>query len=276
MVEPGHWLWHLNRSTRGPGRSGRSAGVNHGAAGAGQGGGREGGGGTVLLHHFDRWRARPRGFWWHGVLRGGRADAASKQFPRSAPQARRLAAAPALANRLVPGDDPRLFGRPGPGLAGPLAAGELTFELYPQDWTFKKGHRIRLEISSSNFPRVARNLNTGAPNPYSDDRIVVAEQTIFHSFHDEPRALGVRRRPGLQRAPHEVLELVGRRMTQQFGARLSRRQQGVVEQVVAGNADPDVADPVRVQRVVDEHGERPAGDVYGHHRRWHCAGPPRR
>jgi len=26
---------------------------------------------------------------------------------------------------------------------------------------FKKGHRIRIEISSSNFPRFARNLNTG-------------------------------------------------------------------------------------------------------------------
>ena len=29
---------------------------------------------------------------------------------------------------------------------------------------FLPGHRMRLEISSSNFPRAARNLNTGGPN----------------------------------------------------------------------------------------------------------------
>ncbi|WP_273566821.1 CocE/NonD family hydrolase [Maribacter halichondriae] len=29
---------------------------------------------------------------------------------------------------------------------------------------FEKGHRIRIEVSSSNFPRFARNLNTGGKN----------------------------------------------------------------------------------------------------------------
>jgi uncharacterized protein len=41
------------------------------------------------------------------------------------------------------------------------------------------GHRIRLDISSSNFPHYARNQNTGA-DPANDAEIVVARQTIMH------------------------------------------------------------------------------------------------
>jgi putative CocE/NonD family hydrolase len=42
------------------------------------------------------------------------------------------------------------------------------------------GHRIRLEISSSNFPRYNRNLNTGE-NIATATRTVVAHQKVFHS-----------------------------------------------------------------------------------------------
>ncbi|MBU2996651.1 CocE/NonD family hydrolase [Cellulophaga baltica] len=45
---------------------------------------------------------------------------------------------------------------------------------------FKKGHRIRIEISSSNFPRFARNLNTGGNN-YDEKEGIVAHNTIHHS-----------------------------------------------------------------------------------------------
>lgn len=45
---------------------------------------------------------------------------------------------------------------------------------------FKKGHRIRIEISSSNFPRFARNLNTGGNN-YDESEGVVAENMVHHS-----------------------------------------------------------------------------------------------
>lgn len=45
---------------------------------------------------------------------------------------------------------------------------------------FKAGHRIRLEISSSNFPHYARNLNTGK-DPATHDQIKIARQTIMHS-----------------------------------------------------------------------------------------------
>ena len=45
---------------------------------------------------------------------------------------------------------------------------------------FKKGHRIRIEISSSNFPRFARNLNTGGNN-YDEKVGVVAHNKVHHS-----------------------------------------------------------------------------------------------
>ncbi len=60
-------------------------------------------------------------------------------------------------------------------------------EVYKLDLTpmstsnyFKKGHRIRVEISSSNFPRFARNLNTGGNN-YDEKEGVVAHNNVHHS-----------------------------------------------------------------------------------------------
>src|SRR5699024_1843371 len=45
---------------------------------------------------------------------------------------------------------------------------------------FKRGHRIRVEISSSNFPRFDVNPNTGATVIHSDD-MQTATQTIYHN-----------------------------------------------------------------------------------------------
>lgn len=45
---------------------------------------------------------------------------------------------------------------------------------------FGKGHRIRIEISSSWFPYYLRNLNTGADNIGLETRSVIAKQTIYH------------------------------------------------------------------------------------------------
>ena len=44
---------------------------------------------------------------------------------------------------------------------------------------FRKGHRIRLEISSSNFPRFDRNPNTGG-SIAGETKLRVATQTIYH------------------------------------------------------------------------------------------------
>ncbi len=57
---------------------------------------------------------------------------------------------------------------------------ELTIRLYPTSNVFKRGHRIRLDISSSNFPRFDVNPNTGEPlNQHR--RTVVATNTIYHN-----------------------------------------------------------------------------------------------
>ncbi len=45
--------------------------------------------------------------------------------------------------------------------------------------TFLKGHRIRLEISSSNFPRFDRNPNTGTLVA-TETRLLKAAQTVYH------------------------------------------------------------------------------------------------
>jgi predicted acyl esterase len=45
---------------------------------------------------------------------------------------------------------------------------------------FALGHRIRIEISSSNFPRFDRNLNTGGNN-YDETKAVIARNAVHHS-----------------------------------------------------------------------------------------------
>ena len=45
---------------------------------------------------------------------------------------------------------------------------------------FAPGHRVRIEVSSSNFPRFDRNLNTGGNN-YDEVKAVVARNAVHHS-----------------------------------------------------------------------------------------------
>jgi putative CocE/NonD family hydrolase len=51
--------------------------------------------------------------------------------------------------------------------------------LTTSNW-FAPGHRLRIEVSSSNFPRFDRNLNTGGNN-YDEWSAVVATNTVHHS-----------------------------------------------------------------------------------------------
>jgi putative CocE/NonD family hydrolase len=56
---------------------------------------------------------------------------------------------------------------------------EFSIKLYPTSNVFKRGHRIRLDVSSSNFPRFDVNPNTGEPlNRHR--RIVIATNTVYH------------------------------------------------------------------------------------------------
>jgi putative CocE/NonD family hydrolase len=72
--------------------------------------------------------------------------------------------------------------RNGTGKASLLTPGqpaEFRIEMYPTSLVFRKGHRIRVDISSSNFPRFDINPNTG--EPLNDHRRTqVAENSVFH------------------------------------------------------------------------------------------------
>ncbi len=56
----------------------------------------------------------------------------------------------------------------------------FSIDCWSTAWTFKKGHRIRVQISSSNFPRFDRNLNTGLHLTESSE-LRVASQQVFHN-----------------------------------------------------------------------------------------------
>jgi putative CocE/NonD family hydrolase len=62
-----------------------------------------------------------------------------------------------------------------PGQVYKVSAQPMTTSNY-----FPAGHRIRTEVSSSNFPRFDRNLNTGGNN-YDETTAVVAHNTLHHS-----------------------------------------------------------------------------------------------
>lgn len=58
-------------------------------------------------------------------------------------------------------------------------ATEIEVELWPTSFVFSKGHQIRLEVSSSNYPRFDRNPNTGRAIP-TETRPIPARQTVYH------------------------------------------------------------------------------------------------
>ncbi|MCZ6710678.1 MAG: CocE/NonD family hydrolase [Gammaproteobacteria bacterium] len=57
---------------------------------------------------------------------------------------------------------------------------QFTIDLWATSNVFLPGHRIRLEISSSNFPRFDRNLNSGEPFG-EGTRGLSAQQTVYHT-----------------------------------------------------------------------------------------------
>jgi uncharacterized protein len=72
----------------------------------------------------------------------------------------------------------------------PIEPGKIykySIDLWATSDLFKAGHRIRLYVASSNFPRFNRNLNTGEPIAGST-RIVKASQRIYHDAQ-HPSAL---------------------------------------------------------------------------------------
>ena len=74
-----------------------------------------------------------------------------------------------------------------PEFMNPGETYKLAIDLWSTSNVFKAGHKLRLEISSSNFPRFDRNLNTGESAAFSS-RMVKATNTIFHD-REHPSAL---------------------------------------------------------------------------------------
>ena len=69
--------------------------------------------------------------------------------------------------------------RTAPELLAPGEVTRFTIDLWATSHVFLPGHRMRLEVSSSNFPRFDRNLNTGEDQA-TGTRWQVAHQTVFH------------------------------------------------------------------------------------------------
>ena len=78
-----------------------------------------------------------------------------------------------LRARFREGFDKEVFMEPG-------GVYRLKIDFHATSNVFLEGHRIGLQVSSSNFPRFVRNLNTGGNN-YDETEWVVAENTVHHS-----------------------------------------------------------------------------------------------
>jgi putative CocE/NonD family hydrolase len=77
----------------------------------------------------------------------------------------------------------------------PGAIEKYAIELGATSNVFKAGHQLRLYVSSSNFPRFDRNLNTGEPIA-SGTRMVKAQQAVYHdAAHPSALVLPVVPRP---------------------------------------------------------------------------------
>ena len=67
-----------------------------------------------------------------------------------------------------------------PKLIEPGKVYKYDIDLWATSYVLSPGDRLRVDITSSNFPRLARNLNTGAPFAQTSE-MKVAQQTIYMS-----------------------------------------------------------------------------------------------
>jgi putative CocE/NonD family hydrolase len=67
-----------------------------------------------------------------------------------------------------------------PALMEPGRIYEITVDMRSIAYRIPAGHRLRLQVTSSAFPRLERNLNTGAPSNAEESRAVVAVNRIHY------------------------------------------------------------------------------------------------
>jgi putative CocE/NonD family hydrolase len=77
--------------------------------------------------------------------------------------------------------------RSAPTLLAPGEPTHMVVDLWATSRVFAKGHRIRLEVASSNFPRFDRNLNTGNPAGSSAAMLKATNAVLHDAAH--PTAL---------------------------------------------------------------------------------------
>jgi hypothetical protein len=65
-------------------------------------------------------------------------------------------------------------------LLKPNEAYEFEIDMRATGNVFRPGHRIRVDVTSSNFPQFDRNLNSGE-DLATGSRVRVAGQTVFHT-----------------------------------------------------------------------------------------------
>jgi putative CocE/NonD family hydrolase len=76
------------------------------------------------------------------------------------------------------------------GLTSITSADEVScvrVDLWPTAYRFKRGHRIRVQVSSGAFPRFNRNLGSGQPRA-TGTTLFAADQEVFHD-PDHPSAI---------------------------------------------------------------------------------------
>jgi hypothetical protein len=61
----------------------------------------------------------------------------------------------------------------------PDGSRRVTVDLWPTAYCFRRGHRLRVQVSSGAHPRYARNPGTGE-DPATATRLVVADQEVLH------------------------------------------------------------------------------------------------
>ncbi len=75
-----------------------------------------------------------------------------------------------------------------PSLLTPGDPVEFRVDLWSTSNVFLKGHRIRVQVTSSSFPRWDRNPNTGH-EPFADAELAIAHQTVLHDQAHPSRIL---------------------------------------------------------------------------------------
>ncbi|WP_240777471.1 CocE/NonD family hydrolase C-terminal non-catalytic domain-containing protein [Nonomuraea basaltis] len=69
----------------------------------------------------------------------------------------------------------------------PNEISRATVALWPTAYRFKRGHRIRVQVSSGAFPRYARKPGTGEPHATATT-LKAADQDVYHD-HAHPSAV---------------------------------------------------------------------------------------